>query len=436
MIIAITQDGFVKKTPKSEFKAQKIGSNGVFRSFYADGIKTIREASLEDTLLLFTEQGKCCRMEVMDVPSTKISEKGMSLKERFNIVNDNFCAILSVKSLFNSEGIVDFDVLIMTKKGKVVKHKLSDYKNRRIIQAITLNENDCVVDVALLKGSQFLFNSCNTGYGKMFESDDIPITSLSSKGKGVICFGRLINNINVELCGLDISQSALWGIVEDFGRNSYERLKLPSNVSFILVTKNGYIRRIETFYGYGRATHGKKLVNIKDDDAVLFNAFITNTDNILLITSKGNVARIDLSKIEKLKFYKKGIELLDGEIIVACCKISPSKEIVLNIEKFDTYKQETKKSQSLLSDIFVDKEEIKTDFKSDSDSVVEMLKILFAKDVWKKDELESICKNKGLILGAILEEINDYSYSKIYDGVVEDDGDNIYVTLDYKEDLL
>ena len=84
----------------------------------------------------------------------------------------------------------------------------------------------------------------------------------------------------------------------------------------------------------------------------------------------------------------------------------------------------------------MDKEEIKTYFKSDSDSVVEMLKILFAKDVWKKDELESICKNKGLILGAILEEINDYSYSKIDDGVVEDDGDNIYVTLDYKEDLL
>ena len=55
---------------------------------------------------------------------------------------------------------------------------------------------------------------------------------------------------------------------------------------------------------------------------------------------------------------------------------------------------------------------------------------------WDKKELETICKDKGLILGAILEEVNDYSYSKVDDAVVEEDGDCIYVTLDYKNELL
>ena len=65
-----------------------------------------------------------------------------------------------------------------------------------------------------------------------------------------------------------------------------------------------------------------------------------------------------------------------------------------------------------------------------------MLKLILTKKVWKKQELETVCKNKGLILGAILEEVNDYSYSKVDDAVIEEDGDNIYVALDYKNELL
>ena len=102
MIIALTKDGYIKKTPKNEFSIQKIGTAGVFKSYYSEGVRTIKEVSSGDTLLVITEQGMFCRIDVVDIPSTKVLEKGISLNERFNITNHNFCAIVSIKSLINS----------------------------------------------------------------------------------------------------------------------------------------------------------------------------------------------------------------------------------------------------------------------------------------------------------------------------------------------
>ena len=425
MIIALTKDGYIKKTPKNEFSIQKIGTAGVFKSYYSEGVRTIKEVSSGDTLLVITEQGMFCRIDVVDIPSTKVLEKGISLNERFNITNDNFCAIVSIKSLINSEDIVNYNILIMTQKGKIIKQKLSDYKNKRIIQAITLNKNDRVADVALVKGKQYIFNSCNNGLGKIFSSDTIPTTSLLSKGKGVSCC-KFINNADIELCCLDCCQFA------------YEDISIQSDISFLLISSQGRIRKMEVTQRYfrDRNSYGSTLINMTENEFVIHSSFITNSDNILLITAKGNVARIDLSLIDKIKFYKKGIKLSDDDIVVACCKISRPQKIILNSKKLDIYKQETEKSQALLTDIFVDIEELKPEIKSNTDSLNEMLILLFTKEIWNKDDLDSICKSKGLILGAVLEEINDYSYSKIDNAVIEDNGDEIFVVLDYKNELL
>lgn len=61
---------------------------------------------------------------------------------------------------------------------------------------------------------------------------------------------------------------------------------------------------------------------------------------------------------------------------------------------------------------------------------------MLTKETWKRTEVESMCKKRGLIIGAVLEQINDFAYEKVDDAVIEDDGDNIYVTLDYKEQLI
>ena len=105
--------------------------------------------------------------------------------------------------------------------------------------------------------------------------------------------------------------------------------------------------------------------------------------------------------------------------------------------KLDEHKRQTQEVQEILSNIFeedVDEEKV---VNSDNKNIVkEMLSLLFTKELWDKKELEITCKDKGLMLGSILEELNDYSYSVVDDVVLEDEGDMISVIMDYKDNLL
>ena len=111
--------------------------------------------------------------------------------------------------------------------------------------------------------------------------------------------------------------------------------------------------------------------------------------------------------------------------------------IKIDNHRLNEYMEQTQESQSILSNIFSEEIEENTVVdESNKDLLKEMLSLLFTKEQWNKTELEEICKNKGLMLGSILEEINDYSYSVVDDVVLEDEGDTISVIMDYKDELL
>ncbi|MDD2952799.1 MAG: tellurite resistance TerB C-terminal domain-containing protein [Parabacteroides sp.] len=113
--------------------------------------------------------------------------------------------------------------------------------------------------------------------------------------------------------------------------------------------------------------------------------------------------------------------------------------VTINQKKLRTLEQQTKVAREILSDIFAEEEAAESkDVAADnmSNMWMDMLKLLFTQETWKRVEIEDICKKRGLMLGAVLEQINDYAYEKVDDAVVEDDGENIYVTLDYKNVLL
>lgn len=113
--------------------------------------------------------------------------------------------------------------------------------------------------------------------------------------------------------------------------------------------------------------------------------------------------------------------------------------VVINPKKLRIFEQQTKAAQELLSDIFVDEKAAKSQNAASGNTpnmCLDILKLLLTKEIWKRTEIEDICKERGLMLGAVLEQINDFAYEKVDDAVVDDDGKNIYVTLDYKEDLI
>lgn len=113
--------------------------------------------------------------------------------------------------------------------------------------------------------------------------------------------------------------------------------------------------------------------------------------------------------------------------------------VIINPNKLRNFERQTKAAQELLSDIFV-KEETATPqntvANNTSNTWIGILKLLLTKEVWERAEVENICKERGLMPGAVLEQINDFAYEKVGGAVVEDDGENIYVTLDYNEQLI
>ena len=110
--------------------------------------------------------------------------------------------------------------------------------------------------------------------------------------------------------------------------------------------------------------------------------------------------------------------------------------LVLDQRKLGELKQQTEIAQSLLSDIFIDdNEELTSSSPVQNTLMLDTLHKLLEKDTWQRDEVADIL-GPGVMIGNLLEQINDYAYSIVDDIVVEEDGNTIYVTIEYKEDLI
>lgn len=110
---------------------------------------------------------------------------------------------------------------------------------------------------------------------------------------------------------------------------------------------------------------------------------------------------------------------------------------LLDQSKLAELKEQTKAAQDMLAEIFTQEEESSSENveKSNLGHLRRILEKLLEKELWTRGEIEELL-GRNVMIGNLLEQINDYAYSKINDIVVEDDGDNIYVTTDYKEQLI
>ena len=112
-------------------------------------------------------------------------------------------------------------------------------------------------------------------------------------------------------------------------------------------------------------------------------------------------------------------------------------EPLLDPNKLVALQEQTRAAQDLLAEIFIPEEESPphSNYQTDQKPIVELLSKLLSKEYWTRAELVEIV-GPDVMLGNLLEQINDYAYSIVNDIVVEDDGDSIYVTTEYKEQLI
>lgn len=153
---------------------------------------------------------------------------------------------------------------------------------------------------------------------------------------------------------------------------------------------------------------------------------------------RGKYQKVD-TNIEKFSTIEEKTDSENYSIISALMsKQQDFTSVDINKEKLYTLERQTEENRELLSSIFDKEDDVIQDIIAENQGNIwmDMLKLLFMKEVWERIELEAECKKRGLMLGAVLEQINDFAYSKIDDAVVEDDEKYIYVTLEYKDQLI
>lgn len=109
-------------------------------------------------------------------------------------------------------------------------------------------------------------------------------------------------------------------------------------------------------------------------------------------------------------------------------------QVSLDLSLLKKLQEDTVEAQKLLNEIFVDEANESAEKNNDSGHI-SLLKVLLRKEIWTVSEVKRLCQQEGIIYGAFIEKVNDYAYSKVDDVVLEEDGESIYMMLQYKDML-
>ena len=157
MVITISHMGYIKRTPLAEYRTQNRGGVGAKGSATRDEdfIEHIYVASMHNTMLFFTEKGRCFWLKVYEIPEGARSSKGRAIQNVIQIEpDDKVRAYINVKRLNDEEYVNNNFIIMCTKDGTIKKTKLEAYSRPRQngVNAIVIREGDQLIEAKLTSG--------------------------------------------------------------------------------------------------------------------------------------------------------------------------------------------------------------------------------------------------------------------------------------------
>ena len=251
----------------------------------------------------------------------------------------------------------------------------------------------------------------------------VSITGKTASGSDILTVDNVISkNVKSLDCQRHLCAYLRWSVLSDkpLSVKTRQNIKeMAANVKEIAVVLLARLVSLDAnLYSkrFDRLTKILPLFNYKSSDIhVLLHRIITDEEEFATIEKRTDSVEYTIGKNRR-----------DG-----------ADNMSLDNEKLTNVERATVQVQDILSKIF-DNNEIGNEnvTMNNNNSIINILTILFTKGVWERHEVETLCKERNLMIGSILEQINDYSYSKIDDAVIEDDGETIYVTTEYKDQLI
>ena len=312
MIITISHLGYIKRTPLSEFHAQNRGGVGSKGSDTrdADFIEHIYPATMHNTLLFFTQKGKCYWLKVYDIPEGNKTSKGRAIQNLLNIdPDDAVTAYLRVKNLNDTEFINSHYVLFCTKQGVIKKTVLEQYSRPRQngVNAITIREDDRVIEVRMTNGNNHIIIANRNGRAIRFHESAVREMGRTATG---------VRGITLD----DDGQDEVIGMI---------CIKDPKTETVMVVSENGYGKRsdLEDYRKTNRGGKGVKTLNITDKTGYLVAIkSVTDENDLMIINKSGITIRLKVADVRIMGRATQGVRLIDlekrNDRIGSVCKVT------------------------------------------------------------------------------------------------------------------
>lgn len=316
MVITISHMGYIKRTPLSEFRAQNrggVGSKGS-ETRNEDFIEHIYPATMHNTLLFFTQKGKCYWLKVYEIPEGNKTSKGRAIQNLLNIdADDVVTAYLRVKNLNDTEFINSHYVLFCTKNGVIKKTLLEQYSRPRQngVNAITIREDDRVIEVRMTNGNNEIVIANRNGRAIRFHESAVREMGRTATG---------VRGITLDEDG----QDEVIGMI---------CIKDPETETIMVVSENGYGKRsdIEDYRKTNRGGKGVKTLNITDKTGSLVAIkSVTDENDLMIINKSGITIRLKVADVRIMGRATQGVRLIDlekrNDQIGSVCKVASENE--------------------------------------------------------------------------------------------------------------
>lgn len=295
VIITLTQSGYIKRMPEGTYKPQKRGGRGISATTPKDGdfVNDIFITSTHDSILFFTNLGRVYRLKAYEIPENSRQSKGTQIRNLLNLEQGE-----SVQSIIHAK---NFDsnlyIAMATKSGIIKRTSFAEFKNIRKsgIVAITLKDGDSIVSTRITNGSEDIMLVTKDGMSIRFKETDVREVGRTAAGvKGITL------NDGDEVVSMEIASDDKYMLV--ISEKGYGKLTPVSEY------------RLQTRAGKGIITY-----KVKEKTGKLVSARIMElNDDIMMITSKGVIIRIQIEGISVMGRSTSGVKLMnitDSDIV-------------------------------------------------------------------------------------------------------------------------
>ena len=304
MVITISHMGYIKRTSLAEYRTQNRGGVGAKGSATRDEdfIEHIYVASMHNTMLFFTEKGRCYWLKVYEIPEGARSSKGRAIQNVIQIeADDKVRAYINVKRLNDAEYVNNNFIIMCTKDGTIKKTKLEAYSRPRQngVNAIVIREGDQLIEAKLTSGNAEVMIAAREGKAIRFNESTV----------------RPIGRVGAGVRGISIEESD-----EVVGMICVE----PDSTQDVLVlSENGYGKRtdLDEYRITNRGGKGVKTINVTEKTGKLISIqAVTDDNDLMIINRSGLTIRTAVSQIRLAGRATQGVRIInlrDGDAIAS-----------------------------------------------------------------------------------------------------------------------